>query len=78
MMADGDPLKVYGLNKVGLERHGVAPEAQQALKEACKIVFRSDLTVAKALERIEAEVAPLPEIRNFVEFIRKSERGISK
>ena len=78
MMADGDPLKVYGPNKVGLERHGVSPETQHALKEAYKIVFRADLTTAKALERIEAELAPLPEIRNFVEFIRKSERGISK
>ena len=78
MMADGDPLKVYGLNKIGLERHGVSAETQQALKEAYKIVFRSDLTVAKALERIEAELAPAPEIRNFVDFIRKSERGISR
>lgn len=78
MMADGDPLKIYGLNKVRLERCGVTAEAQQALKEAYKIVFRTDLTTAKALERIEAEVAPLPEVRNFVEFIRKSERGISK
>ena len=78
MMADGDPLKVYGPNKVGLERHGVSAEAQQALKEAYKIVFRSDLTVAKALERIEADIAPLPEIQHFAEFIRKSERGISR
>ena len=78
MMADGDPLKIFGPNKVGLERHGVSPETQHALKEAYKIVFRTDLTTAKALERIEAEIAPLPEIRNFVEFIRKSERGISK
>jgi UDP-N-acetylglucosamine acyltransferase len=78
MMADGDPLKVYGPNKIGLERHGVPPETQHALKEAYKIVFRMDLTIAKALERIEAELAPAPEIRNFVEFIRKSERGISK
>ena len=78
MMADGDPLKVYGPNKIGLERHGVSPETQHALKEAYKIVFRTDLTVAKALERIEAELPPAPEIRHFVEFIRKSERGISK
>ncbi len=78
MMADGDPLKVFGPNKVGLERHGVSPETQQALKQAYKIVFRTDLMVDKALERIEAEIAPSPEIRHFVEFIRKSERGISK
>jgi UDP-N-acetylglucosamine acyltransferase len=54
MMADGDPLKIFGPNKVGLERHGVSAETQQALKQAYKIVFRTDLTTAKALERIEA------------------------
>ncbi len=78
MMADGDPLKIFGPNKVGLERHGVSAETQQALKQAYKIVFRTDLTTAKALERIEAEVPPSPEVREFVEFIRNSERGISK
>ena len=78
MMADGDPLKVYGPNKVGLERHGVSPETQQALKEAYKIVFRTDLTTAQALERIEAVIAPSTEIRQFVDFIRRSERGIAK
>ncbi len=78
MMADGNPVKVYGPNKIGLERHGVTEEAQQALKQAYKLVFRTELTVAKALERIEAELAPSPEIRYYVEFIRKSERGIAR
>lgn len=78
MMADGDPLKIFGPNKVGLERHGVSPETQQALKQAYKIVYRMDLTTEKALERIEAEIAPAPEIQHFVDFIRQSERGISK
>lgn len=78
MMADGDPLKVYGPNKVGLERHGVPAETQQALKQAYKTVFRTDLTTAQALAQIEAETAASPEVRHFVEFIRQSERGISK
>ena len=78
MMADGDPLKVYGPNKVGLARHGVSEEAQRALKQAYKIVFRTDLTTAKALERVEAEVVACAEVKEFVEFIRKSERGISR
>lgn len=78
MMADGDPLKIFGPNKVGLERHGVSAETQQALKQAYKIVYRTDLTTAKALERIEAEVPASPEMEAFVDFIRKSERGISK
>ena len=78
MMADGNPLGVFGPNKLGLERHGVTPESQQALKNAYKIVYRADLTVEKALQRIEAELPATPEIRAFVEFIRGSERGITK
>lgn len=78
MMADGDPLKIFGPNKVGLERHGVPPETQQALKQAYKIVFRSGQTVAKSLETVEAEVPASPEVQAFVAFIRQSERGISR
>ncbi len=78
MLADGDPMRIYGPNKVGLVRHGVSPETQQLLKKAYKIVFRTDLTTAKALERIEAELEMVPEIIEFVEFCRKSERGIAK
>jgi len=78
MMADGDPIKIFGPNKVGLARHGVSAEAQKLLKQAYKIIYRTDLTTAKALERIEAELEAVPEIVNFVEFIRGSERGITK
>jgi len=78
MIADGDPMRIFGPNKVGLARHGVSPETQKLLKQAYKIVFRTDLTTAKALERIEAELELVPEIVGFVEFIRKSERGIAK
>lgn len=78
MTADGDPLKVYGPNKVGLERHGVSPETQQALKQAYRIVFRSGLTTAQALERIAADLPSLPEVQIFADFIRSSERGIAR
>jgi len=78
MMADGDPIKIFGPNKVGLARHGVTPETQKLLKQAYKIVYRTDLMTAKALDRIEAELKPVPELVNFVAFIRKSERGITK
>jgi hypothetical protein len=36
------------------------------------------LTIPNSLARIEAELPPLPELRHLVEFIRQSERGISK
>jgi UDP-N-acetylglucosamine acyltransferase len=77
MLADGNPAETRTINKVGLERNGVAAEAQSALKQAYKILFRSGVTVTKALEQIESEYS-CPEIKHLVEFIRTTERGISK
>ena len=78
MLADGNPAETRTINKVGLERNGVSEEAQAALKQCYKILFREGLTIANALARIEAELPSLPEVRRLVEFIRASQRGISK
>ncbi|MBL9170184.1 MAG: acyl-ACP--UDP-N-acetylglucosamine O-acyltransferase [Verrucomicrobiales bacterium] len=78
MMADGNPAETRTINKVGLERNGVGVEAQSALKNAYKILFREGLTISNALTRIEAELPALPEVLHLLDFVRKSERGISK
>jgi len=78
MLADGNPAKTRTINKVGLERNGVADEAQSALKQAYKILFREGLTVPNALSKIETELPQSPELRHLVEFARRSERGLSK
>lgn len=78
MLADGSPAETRTINKVGLERNGVSEEAQTTLKQAYKILFRERLTISNALDKIEAELPPLPEIQHLVKFTRSSERGISK
>jgi UDP-N-acetylglucosamine acyltransferase len=78
MLADGAPAKTLTINKVGLERAGLSEEAQTALRSASKLLFREGLTVSNALVRIEQELPALPEIQHLVEFVRASERGISK
>jgi UDP-N-acetylglucosamine acyltransferase len=78
MLADGNPAVTRTINKVGMERNGVSEEAQSALKQAYKILFREGLTISNALARIEAELPLLPEVRHLLEFARKSERGLSK
>jgi len=78
MMADGNPAVTRGLNKVGLERNGVPEEAQGALREAYKIVFRSRLTVRNALDKVSAELPQSGELEYFVDFCRTSERGIAR
>jgi UDP-N-acetylglucosamine acyltransferase len=78
MLADGNPAETRTVNKVGLERNGVSEEAQIALRQAYKILFREGLTISNALARIESELPGLPEIVHLVEFARTSTRGISK
>jgi UDP-N-acetylglucosamine acyltransferase len=78
MLADGTPAEVRTVNKVGLERGGVSEAAQGALRQAFKLLFRQGLTIPNALIRIEQEVPPLPEVLHLVQFVRSSERGISR
>jgi UDP-N-acetylglucosamine acyltransferase len=78
MLVEGNPPETRTINKVGLERNGVSAEAQAAVKQAYKILFREGLTTANALARIEQEVPALPEIQHLVHFVRTSERGITR
>lgn len=78
MIADGNPATVHMINKVGLDRNGVSPEAQRALRQAYKILYRQGLAIPNALAKIEQELPPLPEIKHLVEFVRASQRGICK
>lgn len=76
--AQGNRAKPFGLNVVGLRRHGFSTEAIQALKEAYRIVFASDLNTSQALARLEAVRDFPPEVQPFIDFIKRSQRGISK
>lgn len=78
MLADGSPAETHTINKVGLERNGVNEEAQAALKQAYKIIFREALTISDALAKVEKELPAVPEIQHLVQFIKASERGICK
>jgi UDP-N-acetylglucosamine acyltransferase len=78
MMIDGNPAETRALNKVGLERNGVSEEAQRALKQAHKILFRDALTTSNALEKMTAELPPLPEVLHLINFVRTSQRGVTK
>ena len=68
---------VSGLNVIGLRRAGIGPEQRAAIKKAFGIVYRSGLNVTQALERLKAEPFEGP-VREFIEFIEKSKRGICR
>lgn len=78
VMASGDRAKLYGLNKVGLKRNGFSEATLGALKKTYRIFFRIGLTLNEAIERVRAEVDQLPEVVNFINFIKTSSRGITR
>lgn len=69
--------KVIGPNTVGLERRGFSHEVISALRAAHRIIYRDGLNRTQALARVEAEIAPLDEIKRLVAFYRNSKRGVS-
>ncbi len=75
--AAGSPMKLYGLNSVGLDRRGFSLEVRQALKRAYRMVFQSTLPLTQALSKAEEEIQGFPEVGHFLSFIRNSKRGVT-
>ena len=78
MMADGNPANTRALNKEGLKRNNISDETQSALKQAYKILFRENLTMAVAAEKVRSEVLDCPQLDHLLSFIESTERGIAK
>ncbi|PIQ23811.1 acyl-[acyl-carrier-protein]--UDP-N-acetylglucosamine O-acyltransferase [bacterium (Candidatus Blackallbacteria) CG17_big_fil_post_rev_8_21_14_2_50_48_46] len=75
LMAVGSPPRVYGLNSVGLRRQNFSTQSRQQLKQAFQLIYRKNLAVAHALEQLD-EIDRLPELNEFLDFIRHSQRGL--
>ncbi len=78
MIADGNPSATRTVNKVGLTRNGVSEETQTALRQAYKVIFREELTLANAILKMEKDLPALPEVKELIEFVRTSERGLAR
>jgi UDP-N-acetylglucosamine acyltransferase len=78
VMAAGDRAKLHGLNSVGLQRFGFSQETILLLKKAYRIIFRIGMTMNEAIERVMAEVEQVPEVVNLIDFIKSSQRGITR
>ncbi len=75
-LVGGYPLKVAGLNKIGLKRRGFSNEAIKTLEQTFKILFGSNLNRSQAVEKIKAEVEKTEEVKIILDFIERSKRGL--
>jgi len=78
VIVSGDRAKLHGLNTVGLKRSGFSKNTLLSLKKAYRIIFRIGLTLNEAIERVKADVEQIPEVVGLIEFIKSSQRGITR
>lgn len=74
--AVGNPMELYGLNTVGLQRAGFSSETISALKRVYRLFFNSDLNLSQAMERARSDLILSPEVERFLAFVESSERGV--
>ncbi|RII27559.1 MAG: acyl-[acyl-carrier-protein]--UDP-N-acetylglucosamine O-acyltransferase [Geobacter sp.] len=75
---DRKDVRLRGLNQVGLTRRGFSEENIATLKKAYRILVISKLRLVDALERIRHELPQTEEVKQLVEFIEQSQRGICR
>jgi UDP-N-acetylglucosamine acyltransferase len=76
LKAVGNPVKLYGLNTIGLQRSGMEEATILELKRAYRLLFRSDLNLSQAIERAQNDLEPLDEVKELIRFVEASERGV--
>jgi UDP-N-acetylglucosamine acyltransferase len=70
--------KVFGANKIGLERRGFDAERIDQLQKAFRLLTRANLNTTQAVERITEEIPKSPELDELLEFIGAAKRGFIK
>jgi UDP-N-acetylglucosamine acyltransferase len=78
MIAAGARAKLFGLNTIGLKRHGFSDSTINDLKKAYKILFREKRTLKDAIKKIQENLPYTDEIKHLIEFIQKNKRGICR
>jgi UDP-N-acetylglucosamine acyltransferase len=68
----------YGLNAIGLERHGFGPERIRKIHHAYRVLLASKLNTSQALEKLKAEAEAGNDVEMLIRFIEASERGVIK
>ncbi len=74
----GNHAKLYGLNSVGLKRHGFSNDQIRKLKAVYKLLFRSGMPQREAIKQGREQWGDVSEVAQFLAFIENSKRGVCR
>ena len=77
-LSGGYPMKIVGVNKIGLSRRGFSPESIKIITDVFKILFFSKMNTSQAVEKVKAEFENKDEVKVILDFIESSTRGLVK
>jgi UDP-N-acetylglucosamine acyltransferase len=72
-------VRCYGINKIGLERHGFSPERIKTLEQAYRLLLRSKLNTSQAVEKMRGTLSHSEDVQTLIRFIESvADRGLTK
>jgi UDP-N-acetylglucosamine acyltransferase len=76
--AGGYRAQLYGLNAIGLRRHGFSSERIAVLKEAYELLFRSGHRMADAIKLARDEFRDTADVLEVLTFMEGTKRGVCR
>jgi UDP-N-acetylglucosamine acyltransferase len=76
VIVNGVPATARGVNVIGLRRGGMAAAERRVLQDAYRLLYRSALPPARAIDTIRATLPATPAVTHLVEFVGAARRGI--
>lgn len=73
-----EPLNYVGVNSIGLGRRGFSKEIINQIQDVYRFIYQKGLNTKQAIETIEKEVPQSKERDYVLDFVKSSERGITK
>lgn len=74
--AAGNPIRLYGVNAIGLRRAGFDADRRGSIQHAYRLLFNSRLSRREAIDQLRETTAANDDVRHLVEFLQGSERGV--
>ncbi len=72
-------VRCFGINRIGLERHGFSPERIKTLEQAYRLLLRSKLNTSQAVEKMRGTLSHSEDVQTLIRFIESvADRGLTK
>jgi UDP-N-acetylglucosamine acyltransferase len=78
VLAAGQPAEPRAVNVEGLKRRGFTDEQMRAIRNAFRVLYRSDLPLAEATAQVHEMTREQPALGIFSDFLRGSTRGLAR